>query len=440
MAHDEKPVVVPAEFSALNVRLNSLPSTHDITLHPLYKGQISRWVWRLYTHRFTQAGRWFFWPTLLLTLVGMTSLDLQVFVIVPYLHVYWFSAFVIALLMPVRVSLQVRHAERICAGETLPVEIALTHQGRLPAIDLQVLPEKLPLGLGASPGTGVAAPTLRQGEQCHLRLGIFAPRRGVFALKGYRVECDFPFGLFNAYRFVPVPRPLLVYPAFTPLNRLTLPTGNRYHPGGVALRAIHGDSFELLGNREYQAGDNIRHIDWRATARLQTAILREYTQEYFLRVGVVLDTQLIAKEKGALENFERAVSLCAAVSDYMARQDYLVDLFAAGPDLYHLTAGQSLVYLDEILDILACVESTAQEPFATLAPEISQALGKITLIICVFLDWTPARKSFIDLLSLHGVAVKILLVRDAPCTLPPDSAYQITQLTGVEIDAGVEEL
>ena len=36
---------------------------------------------------------------------------------------------------------------------------------------------------------------------------------------------------------------------------------------------------------------------------------------------------------------ESAVSISAAVSDYMARQDYLVDLFAAGPNLYHLTAG-----------------------------------------------------------------------------------------------------
>lgn len=440
MADEEKPVVVPAEFSALNMRLHNVPGTHDITLHPLYKGKISRWLWRLYTHRFTQAGRWFFWPTLLLTLVGLTSLELQVFVVVPYLLIYWFSALVVSLLLPVRVSLQVRHAERICAGETLPIEITLAQQSRLPAIDLQVLPEKLPLGLGASPATGVSAPILQHGEECRLRLGIYAPRRGVFALKGYRVECDFPFGLFNAYRFFSVSRPLLVYPAFTPLNRLTLPTGNRYHPGGVALRAIHGDSFELLGNREYQAGDNIRHIDWRATARLQTAILREYTQEYFLRVGVVLDTQLVAKEKGALENFENAVSLCAAVSDYMARQDYLVDIFAAGPNLFHLTAGQSLIYLDEILDILACVESTGKEAFETLAPEISQSLGKITLIICVFLDWTPARKSFIDLLSLHGVAVKILLVRDAACTLAPDTSYNITQLTGEDIAAGVEEL
>ena len=51
----------------------------------------------------------------------------------------------------------------------------------------------------------------------------------------------------------------------------------------------------------------------------------------------------------ARESFERAVSVAASVADFMARQEYLVDLFAAGPNLYHLTAGRSLAYLDQIL-------------------------------------------------------------------------------------------
>ena len=53
-----------------------------------------------------------------------------------------------------------------------------------------------------------------------------------------------------------------------------------------------GESFEYIGNREYREGDNVRDIDWTATARLNTPIVREYRDEYFLRVGVVLDTHV----------------------------------------------------------------------------------------------------------------------------------------------------
>ena len=81
-----------------------------------------------------------------------------------------------------------------------------------------------------------------------------------------------------------------------------------------------------------------------------------------LRAAVILDTHVpgglgrAAQERR--DAFERAVSVAAAVSDFMARQDYLVDIFAAGPNLYHLTAGRSLAYLDQILDILACVNAS----------------------------------------------------------------------------------
>ncbi len=430
--------------SKIRLILSACPSTHDIAQHPLFRGELSRWVWRFTTHRVTRAGRWFFWPTLALAALGSTTLVLQTYVVFIYAAALWAVALLTALCLPPRVRVQSSHADRLCAGETLPIDVHIEQQGRFPGVDLQVLPSGLPLGLRAEPPEGVAVPSLRPGEQARLRLGLYAARRGVYTLQGYRVESDFPFGLFNAYRIHLSPRALLVYPRFTPLLELSLPQGYRYNPGGVALKARQGDSFELLGNREYRDGDDIRNIDWRATARLQTAILREYTQEYFLRVGVVLDTHVPQHAEAPVQmNFERAVSLCAAVSAFMARQEYLVDIFAAGPRLYHLTAGQSLTYLDEILDILACVESNPHEPFTHLEPEITQVLGKITLVICVLLDWNEARHQFVERLAMHGVAVKVIIARDTPCTLDPRTVPWpggMPVVSGADFDAGVEVL
>ena len=434
----------PSATARSGARRFSYPSTREIDGHPLFRGEVSRWFWRLYTHRLTPMGRWFLWPTIIYFIFGTNSLDLQAYIIVLYVLMLWGLALLLALLLPPRVALEVLHTDRICAGETLPIDITLTQRGRGPGIDLRVLPVRLPLGVDPMPPDGVAAPMLKRGEQARLRLGLCCRKRGVYALKGYRVETDFPFALVNAYRFYPLPRALLVYPRFTVLRELSLPQGYRHNPGGVALKATQGDSFELLGNREYQDGDAIRNINWRATARLQTAIVREYTQEYFLRVGVVLDTHVSKGARAAeQENFERGVSLCAAVSDYMARQDYLVDIFAAGPHLYHLTTGQSLSYLDEILDILACVEANPQEPFSELEPEISQTLGKITLIICVFLDWNEARRQFVEQLTMHGVAVKVIVARDIPCTLDPNAIPGpggMPVIAKADFDSGAEVL
>ena len=160
-----------------------------------------------------------------------------------------------------------------------------------------------------------------------------------------------------------------------------------------------GESFEYLGNRDYREGDNPRDIDWRATARATRPIVREWVEEYMLRAAVILDTHIPASlgrkpAQHRREDFKRGVCICAAVSDYMARQDYLVDLFAAGPDLYHLTAGRSLAYLDQILDILACVEESSAEPFDAIEPHIGALLERLSTVICVFLDWNPVRRNF----------------------------------------------
>jgi len=454
------------------ITLPSFSGTKEIHPESIFRSFVVRWAWRFYTQRLTQAGRWFFWPTLIFTSYGSTSLNLQIFVFFAYAFGLWAGALAGLFLWRPRVRLQARCAERVSAGETLPVEIEVESLGGSAGAGLTVLPHRLPREVDATPDAGVAVPPLARGGKARVQLGLRCPRRGVYRLRGFRAESAFPLGLLRAHQVAEHAQPLIVYPKFTPLAQLRVPTGRRLQPGGVALASNVGDSFEYAGNREYREGDSVRNIDWRATARLNTPIVREYREEYFLRVAVVLDTHVPAGRaarmrpgqtalpltprslrsrrpsphggEGAGESFERAVSVCAAVSDYMARQDYLVDIFAAGPNLYHLTAGRSLAYLDQILDILACVEANPAEPFEVLEPELMENLERITSVICIFLDWNAARQEFVQKLHEQGAGAKVIIVRDTPCTLDPATDGGI--LGGVPIigraafEAGVEEL
>jgi uncharacterized protein (DUF58 family) len=128
----------------------------------------------------------------------------------------------------------------------------------------------------------------------------------------------------------------------------------------------------------------------------------------------------------------------------MARQDYLVDIFAAGPNLYHLTAGRSLAYLDQILDILACVEANPKEPFGLIEPQIDDLLDRISTVICVFLNWDQTRRDFVDHLLQRGAAVKVIILRDGNCTLNPadDSASlgEVPVISKEQFAGGFSEL
>lgn len=386
----------------------------------MFKGELTRWIWRIYTQRLTPAGRWFVLATAIFASYGGASLQIQGYVLASYVAALWWVAAAAMLVYRPRVRLMARLADRASVGDTMPVDLEIEQLGRGRGGDLVVLPHQLPSAIDSVPEHGVPLADLKRGQRARIRLGLRCTRRGKHLVRGFRVETGFPFGIIRARQTFHEPHTILVYPNFTALARLTLPTGRRYQPGGVALASELGESFEYLGNREFRDGDNVRDIDWRATARVQRPIVREWVEEYMLRVAVILDTHVpVNAPEFRRDSFERAVSVAAAVSDYMARQDYLVDLFAAGPNLYHLTAGRSLAYLDQILDILACVDENPAEPFDVIEPQITELLSRISTVICVFLDWDEHRRTFVDTLRVQGAAVKVILLSDGRCTLDP---------------------
>ena len=430
-----------------NVRYESLPLSpaKDTTGHPAYRSFVVRTLWRLYTWRLTQAGRWFVWPTLGFLAYTSASLEFQSYIPLCYVCAIWLVTLIAGVYYVPRVKLTAHHADRVCAGQDLAVDLHVLPTPRQPNVELFVMPHRLPHDVDSAPDDGVALAPLVQGESQRARLSLRCSKRGAYRLQGFRVETDFPFGIFRTYQTFKDERKLLVYPKFHPLRRLDIPTGRRYQPGGVALVSILGDSMEDIGNRDYRDGDNLRDIDWRATARLNKMIVREYREEYMLRAAVILDTHVAPRSSSETsESFERAVSLCAAVGDYLARNEYVIDIFAAGPNLYHLMAGRSLAYLDQILDILACVNVNPVEPFDTIEPELTENLSRISSVICIFTDWNQTRRAFAERLRAQGVAIKAIIVREGKCTINPaedeDAFNGIRVFSKEDFDRGIEEL
>ena len=434
----------PARFSqrqpkplTLNTHLPPLRGftpTKDVRYHPLFQGLLFPWVWRVYTQRLTRVGHYFLAATFVFMAFGSFTLDQQWYIPFTYAFGLWTIALLGMFGQRPRVRLKATHAGRVSAGETLPVEIELEAMGRR-GIGWTVLPDRLPPAVDAVPPEGAGLPVLAAGETAHVRLGLFCKQRGAYTLRGFRVETAFPLGMMVAQQVFSEKRSLLVYPRFTPLARLEAPGGRRYQPGEAPLASHLGDSLEFIGNRDYREGDPIRSIDWRATARLNRPVVREYREEYLLRAAVLLDTHTSDPAV-----FERAVSMTAAVSDYMARADYLVDLFAAGPELHQLTTGHGTAFLDDILDLLACVEAQNKEEFETLEQALMEYLAQITIIVCVFLDWDTVRQGFVERLHAQGAGVKVMIVRDTPCTLPPPDDRNVTVLTSALVDRGVEAI
>lgn len=59
---------------------------------------------------------------------------------------------------------------------------------------------------------------------------------------------------------------------------------------GERLARGTGSSLEFQDRRAYQAGDDVRHVDWRALARTDQILVRQYREEVLPRVEIVVDS------------------------------------------------------------------------------------------------------------------------------------------------------
>ncbi len=72
------------------------------------------------------------------------------------------------------------------------------------------------------------------------------------------------------------------------------------------------------------------------------------------------------------------MSLAASVTGALSHGEYIIDIFAAGPELYVFRAGRHTAHFDNVLQILACVDACRNNPFDTISPAVSEELGNIS--------------------------------------------------------------
>lgn len=383
-------------------------------LRPLY--------WRLYHSvwgfKLTPTGRAFVLGVLL-SAVGSVSLEIPIYRIFCLLIVMIGAAEIVGWLWKPRLEALGRIPARVSTGDQFAVPVDIRNVGWKAAYDIMagVVPAHPAV---AHVNSSAYIPRIGRGESAELPIIFLATRRGVHHLPDVNLHTTFPLNLMR-YRAAALPETTItVVPAFRRIDHFDLPFSTRYQHGGVMMSSGLGHSPEYIGNREYTPGEPVRRLDFRAWARTGKPVVREFQEEYYCRIALVLDTYVTERPRknAAYPPFEAAVSLMAAISDALDVNEYLIDLFAAGPE-FHLfrTIGGSN-RLEAVLDILAAVDVSRANPFREIAPRIADELEQISTAVCVFLDWDDVREEFCQRVLEAGCLLKIVIVRDGPTTMP----------------------
>lgn len=348
---------------------------------------------------------------LLITLAAATALSLlfPVFGIVACLIAVHGVALVVGWASAPRVELTGHWVRRAVVGREVVLHYRVRNVGRLPVYDADLAFEACPDAVGPVVSSGPVR-RIAPGQTAEFTLTFTPQRRGSYTLSGPVCASTFPFNLYRQHRGDGERHSLLVVPDLVDLGRPAIPIRRRYHRGGQLLAGRIGESPEYVGNRPFRPGDPPRRIDSRAWARLSAPVVKEYQEEYFGHAALVLDTFASTRTPAQTAAWETAVSVTASIAYELDRGDMLINVLAAGNDLYDLLLGRHITQFDKILEVLACVEPCRDAPFEGLLPRLADQLPSTSTVFLVLLAWDEPRRALARRIAEAGCRCAVFLV------------------------------
>jgi uncharacterized protein (DUF58 family) len=106
----------------------------------------------------------------------------------------------------------------------------------------------------------------------HLHFKVTGKQRGRLGAGCFRLYTEFPSGLFMAWTWIDLSMSCIVYPA--PETNIILPIFEHSDSGDSDTSGRGMENFSHL--RKYHPGDNMSRISWRATAKTDTLLSKEF--------------------------------------------------------------------------------------------------------------------------------------------------------------------
>ena len=138
-----------------------------------------------------------------------------------------------------------------------------------------------------------------------------------------------PLGLACRQATLDVPGTVRSLPAFESRKHLPSRLARLRDLDGRAAVRVRGQGTEFDSLREYVRGDDVRSIDWRASARNRSVVVRTWQPERDRRVVLVLDTSRVAAGRiGDVPRLDSAMDAALLLAALAARAGDRVDFLA----------------------------------------------------------------------------------------------------------------
>ncbi len=247
--------------------------------------------------------------------------------------------------------------ETATAGTELTVEVCLHNPHRFFSIPALILHNAA--RFRNDPDRPVLVGGLAAKSEVRFSRPLQLTRRGRWVLEDMRIECAFPMGLFQREWMAGSSAEVLVYPRIVRIR-------DRLLEGMTVnlskLSSIPDTEREVRNLRLYRDGDDLRRINWKATARRDMLVVGEYHRvEKRPRVALYLDIS-----SGRESTKEKAISMIASLAVFYHSRKRLIKLMTSEKTI---TFGKSERKIRSMLEHLALLDASTRNPLKHIPRE-----------------------------------------------------------------------
>lgn len=295
------------------------------------------------------------------------------------------------------------------AGEPLTVWFRLRNDSQLPGLQV-TLPDAA--GDLSASAADVEFPSLGSLQERALASEPLSAPRGIHHLPALWARAEDPLGLIRLRRRVAEPLDITVYPRLVDLTSCALfadlGTRRGLGPRGIARMG----ATEFRGIRAHQPGEPLNHIDWKATAKTGSLMLREMDDPESGDIAVVLDgTAAGVVGEAPHTSFELAVQAAGSVADYVLAAGRTVNLALHDGRWQQANLAPDINGHRRLLDALATVRPNARAPLSAALLNLGDGGGRLAptrtiVLVALSLDRDLVRA----VLALHRQGLRVSLI------------------------------
>jgi uncharacterized protein (DUF58 family) len=212
-----------------------------------------------------------------------------------------------------------------------------------------------------------------------------------------------PLGLAARQGSHVVPWRVRVLPPFTSRRHLPSRLARLRELDGRTAVMIRGQGTEFDSLREYVAGDDVRSIDWRATARAADVMVRTWRPERDRRVLLLLDCgRTAAARVGDAPRLDAAMDAALLLAALASRAGDRVDLLAYDRQVRARVDGVTGAgLLPALVAAMAPLEAALVEPdYAGMVRTVLSGPSRRSLVVLLSaLDATPVEEGLLPVLA-----------------------------------------